>query len=104
MATLFNAPSPRGTNHAGLYLTKAGTLVDKHGRAWGKSQIKTMAMDAALAPPVSATNLSSGEVKKFSSADWAKSYARRAVTDAVARMRHQHNIGDEQHQKIARPH
>jgi hypothetical protein len=104
MATLFNAPSPRGTNHAGLYLTKAGTLVDKHGRAWGKSQIKTMAMDAALAPPVSATNLSSGEVKKFSSADWAKSYARRAVTDAVARMCHQHNIGDEQHQKIARPH
>ena len=29
---LFNAPSPKGTNHAGLFLTRAGHLVDRHGR------------------------------------------------------------------------
>jgi hypothetical protein len=45
---MFAAPSPKNTNHAGLYLTKAGTLVDRHGRRWGRSQIVKLAMDAAL--------------------------------------------------------
>jgi hypothetical protein len=52
MTTMYNAPSPRGTNNAGLYLTRAGHLVDKHGNHWGRSSMK-MALDAALASPMS---------------------------------------------------
>jgi hypothetical protein len=48
MATPFACPSPRGSNNAGLFLTKPGTLVDKHGRSWGASSIRRMALDAAL--------------------------------------------------------
>lgn len=48
MPTQFACPSPRGTNGAGLYLTKAGHLVDKHGRNWGRSAMKRMAQDAAM--------------------------------------------------------
>jgi hypothetical protein len=54
MATtlLFDAPSPRGTNYAGLYLTKGGTLVDRRGRSWGASQMRRMALDAAMTSSV----------------------------------------------------
>jgi hypothetical protein len=52
MPTQFACPSPRGTNGAGLYLTRAGHLVDKHGNHWGRSSMK-MALDAALATPMS---------------------------------------------------
>jgi Pex14 N-terminal domain len=44
----FACPSPRGSNNAGLYLTKAGHLVDRHGRSWGRSSMKKMAQDAAM--------------------------------------------------------
>jgi hypothetical protein len=43
--TLFDCPSPKGTNHAGLYLNSAGYLFDRNGGYWGKSQIKKMALD-----------------------------------------------------------
>jgi hypothetical protein len=43
---LFDCPSPKGTNHAGLYLNSAGYLFDRKGGYWGKSQIKKMAEDA----------------------------------------------------------
>jgi hypothetical protein len=45
---LFNAPSPKGTNHAGLFLTPAGHLVDRHGQNWGRSSIARMALDTEL--------------------------------------------------------
>jgi hypothetical protein len=45
---LFDCPSPKGTNHAGLYLNSAGYLFDRRGGYWGKSQIKKMAMDQDL--------------------------------------------------------
>jgi hypothetical protein len=41
--TLFPCPSPSGRNDAGLYLTEAGQLVDRHGRLWGASG--SMALD-----------------------------------------------------------
>ena len=43
---MFAAPSPKNTNNAGLYLTKAGSLIDKRGAYWGRSQIVKLAMDA----------------------------------------------------------
>jgi hypothetical protein len=46
--TLYNCPSPKNTNNAGLYLTKAGHLVDRHGRDWGRSSMRRMALDAEL--------------------------------------------------------
>jgi hypothetical protein len=46
MSTQYACPSPTGRNNAQLFLTKSGTLVDRHGRAWGKSSIRRMAMDA----------------------------------------------------------
>jgi hypothetical protein len=45
---LFDAPSPKGTNRAQLYLNSAGYLFDRNGGYWGKSQIarlSRMAMD-----------------------------------------------------------
>jgi hypothetical protein len=51
MSTMFAAPSPRNTNNANLYLTRAGHLVDRYGRNWGRSQIRKLAMDAALPGP-----------------------------------------------------
>jgi hypothetical protein len=33
----FSAPSPKGTNHAGLYLNEAGHLLDRRGNRWGRS-------------------------------------------------------------------
>jgi hypothetical protein len=41
--TLFACPSPKGSNHAGLYLNEAGQLVDRHGALWGASG--SMALD-----------------------------------------------------------
>jgi hypothetical protein len=58
---LFNAPSPKGTNHAGLFLTRAGHLVDRHGRDWGKSQIAKLAMDEL---PSSARDLPKPELSE----------------------------------------
>jgi hypothetical protein len=37
MAKFFAAPSPNGTNHAGLFLNEAGHLIDRHGNRWGCS-------------------------------------------------------------------
>jgi hypothetical protein len=45
---MFHAPSPKNTNRAQLYLNARGELVDRSGAFWGKSQIKKMALDAAL--------------------------------------------------------
>jgi hypothetical protein len=45
---MFACPSPKNTNHAGLYLTKAGHLVDRHGRDWGRSSMRRMALDQEL--------------------------------------------------------
>jgi hypothetical protein len=53
MTATFNAPSPKGTNNAGLFLTRAGHLVDRWGNNWGRSSMR-MAHDAALASPMSA--------------------------------------------------
>ena len=39
MTKLFHAPSPKGSNFAGLYLTEAGDLVDRRGARWGKSSL-----------------------------------------------------------------
>jgi hypothetical protein len=50
---MFNCPSPKGTNNAQLFLTGAGHLVDKHGRNWGRSSMRGLAQDAALASPMS---------------------------------------------------
>jgi hypothetical protein len=36
---LFNAPSPRGSNNAQLFLNSKGELLDRTGAYWGKSQI-----------------------------------------------------------------
>ncbi len=41
---MFPCPSPKGTNHAGLFLNERGDLVDRNGNLWGKSG--TMAMDS----------------------------------------------------------
>jgi hypothetical protein len=57
--TLYNCPSPRGSNNAQLFLTKAGHLVDRHGRDWGKSQIARLAMDEL---PSSARDLPAPEL------------------------------------------
>jgi hypothetical protein len=47
MSTLFDAPSPKGTNFARLFLNKRGHLIDgRTGAYWGRSRM--MAMDAAL--------------------------------------------------------
>jgi hypothetical protein len=40
---MFPCPSPRGTNNAGLFLNKAGELVDRRGGLWGRPG--TMALD-----------------------------------------------------------
>jgi hypothetical protein len=40
---MFPCPSPKGSNHAGLYLNRAGELVDRKGSLWGKRG--TMALD-----------------------------------------------------------
>ena len=90
---MFHAPSPKGTNNAQLFLTKAGVLVDRHGRNWGRSQI--LAMDAL--PPdlkrkrkltyddVSATNMSSsGEPKK--PMNWHASAARNDLNAALEKL------------------
>lgn len=53
MGTQFACPSPRGSNNAQLFLTKAGHLVDRHGRNWGRSSMRGLAQDAALASPTS---------------------------------------------------
>jgi hypothetical protein len=58
---LYDAPSPRNTNHQGLFLSEAGRLVDKHGRDWGKSQIARMALDAL---PESARDLPQPELSE----------------------------------------
>jgi hypothetical protein len=50
MTTMFACPSPKGTNRAQLYLNSRGELMDRNGAFWGKSQIKRMAMDAAMTP------------------------------------------------------
>jgi hypothetical protein len=42
---MFACPSPKNTNHAGLFLTRAGHLLDKHGRDWGRSSMGRMAFD-----------------------------------------------------------
>jgi hypothetical protein len=41
---MFPCPSPKGTNHAGLYIDRGGNLVDKTGALWGRRG--TMAMDS----------------------------------------------------------
>ena len=41
---MFPCPSPKGSNHAGLYLNRAGDLVDRNGALWGRRG--TMAMDS----------------------------------------------------------
>jgi hypothetical protein len=58
--TLFPCPSPRGTNHAGLYLNEAGHLVDRHGALWGAS--RSMAMDEM--PDLSDLKQHADEVEK----------------------------------------
>jgi hypothetical protein len=51
MATLFACPSPSCRNDARLYLDSKGRLLDRRGAYWGKSQIRKMALDAALPGP-----------------------------------------------------
>lgn len=41
---MFPCPSPSGRNDAGLYLDRAGNLVDRNGALWGRRN--TMAMDS----------------------------------------------------------
>jgi hypothetical protein len=41
---MFPCPSPKGSNHAGLYLNRAGDLVDRNGALWGRRG--TLAMDS----------------------------------------------------------
>jgi hypothetical protein len=41
---MFPCPSPKGSNFAGLYLNRAGHLVDRNGALWGRRG--TMAMDS----------------------------------------------------------
>jgi hypothetical protein len=96
MSTQFACPSPRGTNHAGLYLTKGGTLVDRHGNDWGASSIRRMANDAALgAPPGTGT----GE-RKWGPSDWAANKARHALGDALEEACTAHGLTDDQHQEL----
>jgi hypothetical protein len=82
MAITYACPSPRGTNNAQLYLTKAGHLVDKHGRSWGRSQIQAMAQDAALSSKKSARKAAAKELKRVLIAAVSK---RRLTTDEVER-------------------
>jgi hypothetical protein len=93
--TLFDAPSPRGTNHAGLFLTKAGHLVDRHGRDWGRSTMKTLALDAALDPPVAF-----GAERKWTPNDWQASHTRKALEAALQEATEAHGLDDGQHKEL----
>jgi hypothetical protein len=91
MSTLFDAPSPRGSNHAGLFLNAKGQLFDRHGRSWGRSQI--MALDAALA-----TTPESGEARTTrSTAEWAQSHAKAALYEALSEAAREHELDDQAH-------
>jgi hypothetical protein len=91
---MFAAPSPKGTNHQGLYLNSAGELLDRSGRRWGQSQI--MALDAVLATP------ESGEARtKRSTAEWAQSHARAALHEALEEACREHELTDDQHKELA---
>jgi hypothetical protein len=81
----FDSPSHA---HAGVYVTRRGSAIVKGD--WDK-------MRKLVFDEISATSAQPGEAKKWSSADWAKSHARHAVTDAIAKACHQHNIDDETH-------
>ena len=63
MSTLFACPSPKRTNHQGLWLNSAGELFDRSGRRWGRSQIAGMAMDAM--PPELATGERDHEAREM---------------------------------------
>jgi hypothetical protein len=39
MTKFFSAPSPKGTNHAGLFLDQGGRLFDRNGNLWGRSSM-----------------------------------------------------------------
>jgi hypothetical protein len=92
--TMFAAPSPKNTNRAQLYLNKRGELMDRNGAFWGRSQIKKMAMDAALgAPP------DTGE-REWGPQDWAVNHTRHALGDAIEEACTAHGLDDEQHKAL----
>ena len=99
MATQFACPSPTGRNNQQLFLTKAGVLTDKHGRAWGASSIRRMAQDAALP----ATNFATGgekDGKKWTPADWQAAHTRHSLDDALEEACTAHGLDDEQHKEL----
>jgi hypothetical protein len=91
--TQYACPSPTGRNDAQLFLTRSGTLVDKHGRAWGKSSIRRLALDAALAPEAS------GRTQR-STAEWAQSHARAALFEALEEACREHELTDDEHKEL----
>ena len=94
MVTQFSCPSPRGTNNAGLYLTKAGTLVDRHGRNWGASSMRRMAQDAALTPAF-------GAEREWTPMDHQAAHLRRAVHDALGEACKAHGLNDQVHKALS---
>jgi hypothetical protein len=96
MSTQYACPSPRGTNNAGLFLTRAGRLVDRRGNDWGASSIRRMANDSALgAPPGTGTS-----TRKWGPGDWAKNHTRHALGDALEAACEEHGLSDDQHQEL----
>jgi hypothetical protein len=96
MTTMFACPSPTGRNDAQLYLTKGGTLVDRHGRSWGASQMRQMALDTALgAPPGTGTS-----TRNLGPSDWAANNARHKLGDALEEACSAHGLSDDQHQEL----
>jgi hypothetical protein len=91
--TQYACPSPSGRNDAGLYLTKAGALVDRDGRYWGQSAVRRLAQDAALAPETS------GRTQR-STAEWAQSHARAALFEALEEACREHELGDDAHEQL----
>jgi hypothetical protein len=93
---MFACPSPSGRNNAGLYLDTGGSLRDRHGNYWGKSQIRRMAHDAALAPEPS------GEPQRSqrSTAEWAQSHARTALYEALGEACREHELTDDEHTEL----
>jgi hypothetical protein len=92
--TVFDAPSPRGSNNAKLFLNSRGQLLDRHGRHWGASSIRKMAQDAALgAPP-------DEDRRRWGPGDWAAANSRHALHDALKEAILAHGLDDQQHEEL----
>jgi hypothetical protein len=93
MATMFACPSPKGTNNAQLFLTRAGRLVDRRGNDWGASSIRRMARDEALTPAF-------GAERAWTPMDHQAARTRHDLEEALKTACEAHGLDDGEHKEL----